>query len=145
MKRLIEKTVLAGFVPAWRFAAWPTRRSPFLANATIDGVVRAPSLFSKTTGSPPSMTDIQEFVVPKSIPKTLAILEIPFVDREMRSQPSLAIHIPADGFRCKLIIHSILEIFRHSGRASNVRQDGTSGAALRELLSQPLAFMSGEF
>src|SRR4051794_26094228 len=73
MKRLIEKTVLAGFVPAWRFAAWPTRRSPFLANATIEGVVRAPSLFSKTTGSPPSMTDIQELVVPKSIPKTLAI------------------------------------------------------------------------
>ena len=76
MKRLIEKTVLAGFVTAWRFAAWPTSRSPFFANATIEGVVRAPSLFSKTTGSPPSITDMQELVVPKSIPKTLAIVRL---------------------------------------------------------------------
>src|SRR6476659_7386807 len=73
MNRLMEKTVLAGFVTAWRFAAWPTSRSPFFEKATIDGVVRAPSLFSKTTGSPPSITDIQELVVPKSTPKTLAI------------------------------------------------------------------------
>jgi hypothetical protein len=29
--------------------------------------------FSKTTASPPSMTAMQEFVVPKSIPKTFAI------------------------------------------------------------------------
>ena len=73
MKRLIEKTVFCGLVTAWRFAAWPTNRSPLFVNATIDGVVRAPSLFSKTTGSPPSITAMQELVVPKSIPKTLAI------------------------------------------------------------------------
>src|SRR5436305_11800063 len=73
MNRLIEKTVLAGFVTAWRFAAWPTSRSPFFEKATIDGVVLAPSLFSKTTGSPPSITAMQELVVPKSIPKTLAL------------------------------------------------------------------------
>ncbi len=73
MKRLMEKTVLAGLVTAWRFAAWPTSRSPFFENATIEGVVRAPSLFSKTTGSPPSMIAMQELVVPKSIPKTLAM------------------------------------------------------------------------
>src|SRR5439155_16953056 len=73
MKRLIEKTVFCGLVTAWRFAAWPTNRSPFFEKATIDGVVRAPSLFSKTTGSPPSITAMQELVVPKSIPKTLAI------------------------------------------------------------------------
>src|SRR5438552_13671208 len=73
MKRLIEKMVFCGFVTAWRFAAWPTSRSPFLVNATTEGVVRAPSLFSKTTGSPPSITDIQELVVPKSMPKTFAI------------------------------------------------------------------------
>ena len=73
MKRLIEKTVFCGFVTAWRFAAWPTSRSPLFVNATTEGVVRAPSLFSKTTGSPPSITDMQELVVPKSIPKTLAI------------------------------------------------------------------------
>jgi hypothetical protein len=32
MKRLIEKTVLAGLVIACRFATWPTRRSPLLEN-----------------------------------------------------------------------------------------------------------------
>jgi hypothetical protein len=42
-------------------------------NATTDGVVRFPSEFSKTNGSPPSMTAMQEFVVPKSMPKTFAI------------------------------------------------------------------------
>src|SRR5437588_141606 len=73
MKRLIEKTVFCGLVTAWRFAAWPTSRSPLFVNATTEGVVRAPSLFSKTTGSPPSITAMQELVVPKSIPKTLAI------------------------------------------------------------------------
>src|SRR6266536_5159819 len=73
MNRLIEKTVFCGLVTAWRFAACPTNRSPLFVHATIDGVVRAPSLFSKTTGSPPSITAIQELVVPKSIPKTLAI------------------------------------------------------------------------
>src|SRR5438105_14575042 len=73
MKRLIEKTVFCGFVTACRFAAWPTSRSPFFVNATTEGVVRAPSEFSKTTGSPPSITAMQELVVPKSIPKTLAI------------------------------------------------------------------------
>src|SRR5438270_12646644 len=73
MKRLIEKMMFCGFVTACRFAAWPTSRSPFLVNATTEGVVRAPSLFSRTTGSPPSITDMQELVVPKSMPKTFAI------------------------------------------------------------------------
>src|SRR5438552_17032032 len=73
MKRLIEKTVFCGLVTAWRLAAWPTNRSPVFVNATTEGVVRAPSLFSRTTGSPPSITDMQELVVPKSIPKTFAI------------------------------------------------------------------------
>jgi hypothetical protein len=48
-------------------------------NATTEGVVRAPSLFSKTTGSPPSITAMQELVVPKSMPKTLAINKNPFL------------------------------------------------------------------
>src|SRR5436190_21434395 len=78
MNRLIEETVFCGLVTAWRFAAWPTNRSPLFVNATTDGVVRAPSLFSKTTGSPPSITDMQELVVPISIPKTLAINSYPF-------------------------------------------------------------------
>src|SRR6202011_2913736 len=76
MNRLIEKIVFCELVTAWRFAAWPTRRSPVFVNATTEGVVRAPSLFSKTTGSPPSITDMHELVVPRSIPKTLAIDKI---------------------------------------------------------------------
>ena len=73
MKRFTEKIVFVGFVTACRFAAWPTTRSPLLVKATTLGVVRAPSEFSSTTGSPPSMTDIQEFVVPRSMPRILAI------------------------------------------------------------------------
>jgi hypothetical protein len=49
-----------------------------LAKATIDGVVRAPSAFVITDGSPPSNTDTQLFVVPKSIPTALAIFVAPF-------------------------------------------------------------------
>ena len=65
--------MLRELVTAWRFAASPTTRSPLLVNATTDGVVRLPSEFSKTSGSPPSMTAMQEFVVPKSMPNTFAI------------------------------------------------------------------------
>src|SRR5476651_2348077 len=68
MKRLIEKTVFSGFVTDWRFATWPTRRSPSLAKATTDGVVRAPSWLTMTTGSPASITATTELVVPRSIP-----------------------------------------------------------------------------
>src|SRR6267154_5097195 len=38
-----------------------------------EGVVRSPSLFSITRGLPPSMMATQEFVVPRSMPITLAI------------------------------------------------------------------------
>jgi hypothetical protein len=40
---LDEKTVFSGLVTAWRFATWPTRRSPDLVNPTTDGVMRLPS------------------------------------------------------------------------------------------------------
>ena len=74
MKRFTEKIVFSGFVTAWRFAAWPTTRSPLFVNATTEGVVRAPSEFSSTTGSPPSMTAMHELVVPRSMPSILAII-----------------------------------------------------------------------
>src|SRR3954467_11044662 len=77
MKRLIEKTVFCGFVTAWRLAGVPTRRWPSLVNATTDGVVRPPSAFGITVGSPPSMTAMHEFVVPRSIPSTLLIEWVP--------------------------------------------------------------------
>src|SRR3954454_6712093 len=73
MKRLIDKTVLVGLVTAWRFATVPTRRSPLCVKATTDGVVRPPSLFSMTVGSPPSSTAMHELVVPRSIPMVFAM------------------------------------------------------------------------
>src|SRR5438046_5876308 len=82
MKRLIEKTVLVGLVTAWRLATVPTRRSPPWVNATTDGVVRPPSAFSITVGSPPSSTAMHEFVVPRSIPMVLAMWEYSLFARE---------------------------------------------------------------
>src|SRR5207244_22824 len=71
ISRLIAKNVFSGLVTAWRLAAWPTSRSPASVKATIDGVVRPPSLFSMTLALLPSMTATQEFVVQRSIPITL--------------------------------------------------------------------------
>src|SRR5436305_1008248 len=81
MKRLIEKTVFCGLVTACRLATVPTRRSPDCVNATTDGVVRPPSAFSITVGSPPSSTAIQLLVVPRSIPIVLAINYAPIRSR----------------------------------------------------------------
>src|SRR5437764_11002527 len=99
----------------------------------MEGVVRAPSLFSKTTGSPPSMTDMQEFVVPKSIPKTLAIKFCSFRDRELRSNGlSLAIHIPGGSLSSKGGISSELWIWLQSAgneicvTTAHYRFDGAS-------------------
>jgi hypothetical protein len=44
-----------------------------LVKATTEGVVRDPSEFGMTTGSPPSMTAMTELVVPKSIPTVFGI------------------------------------------------------------------------
>src|SRR6267143_1252486 len=76
MKRLIEKTVFSGFTAACRRANWPTSRSPDFVKATTDGVVRPPSAFGMTTGSPASMTAITELVVPRSIPTVFAIFRL---------------------------------------------------------------------
>ena len=75
MKRLIENTVFCGFVTCWRFAGAPTSRCPSFVNATTDGVVRPPSAFGMTVGSPPSITAMHELVVPRSIPITFAIVQ----------------------------------------------------------------------
>src|SRR6266852_3667631 len=68
--------VFSGLVTDWRLATWPTRRLPSFANATTEGVVRPPSEFVITVGSPPSMTATTEFVVPKSMPIILLISRI---------------------------------------------------------------------
>ena len=74
MNRLIEKIVFSGFVTCWRRAGAPTSRCPSFVNATTDGVVRPPSAFGMTVGSPPSRTAIHEFVVPRSMPMVLAMI-----------------------------------------------------------------------
>src|ERR1700694_1988011 len=68
---------------AWRFAIWPTSRSPSSVKPTIEGVVRAPSRFGITCGEPTSTTATQEFVVPRSMPRTFATLA-PFRGRRGR-------------------------------------------------------------
>src|SRR3954453_3140916 len=68
MCRLTDRIVRSTLVTACRLATSPTSTSPFLAKATTDGVVRAPSVLVMTGGSPPSRTETTEFVVPRSIP-----------------------------------------------------------------------------
>src|SRR5579872_1576310 len=89
IRRLIAKKVRSGLVTPWRLAGWPTRRSPSSVNATIDGVVRAPSEFSMTLGVDPSMTATHELVVPRSMPITLAIAHI-LSSRNRRPRSCLA-------------------------------------------------------
>src|SRR3989440_8688647 len=72
MKRLIEKIVFCGFVTCCRRAGTPTRRWSSL-NPTTDGVVRPPSAFGMTVGSPPSRTAMHELVVPRSMPIVFAM------------------------------------------------------------------------
>src|SRR6478736_2732095 len=68
MWRLTDRMVRSTLVTACRLATSPTSTSPFLANATMDGVVREPSALAMTVGSPPSRTETTELVVPRSIP-----------------------------------------------------------------------------
>src|SRR6187397_1736623 len=105
MKRLMEKTVLVGLVTACRLATVPTRRSPPCVNATTEGVVRPPSAFSMTVGSPPSRTAMHEFVVPRSMPMVLA----------MGSESLLVLRgfaARAFGFRTREILASFAQIRR---------------------------------
>ncbi len=79
MWRLTERMVRSTLVTAWRLATSPTSTSPVLENATTDGVVRAPSAFAMTVGSPPSRTATTELVVPRSIPTARAMTGFPSV------------------------------------------------------------------
>src|SRR3990172_7038206 len=91
MKRLIEETVFWGFVTDWRLAGAPTSRCPSFVNATTDGVVRPPSAFGMTVGSPPSRTAMHELVVPRSIPIVLDMLCCLLTLRQTLYEPSLAL------------------------------------------------------
>src|SRR3954465_15044938 len=74
MCRLTLRMVRSTLVTAWFLADGPTRTWPFLAKATTEGVVREPSEFAITVGSPPSRTATTELVVPRSIP-TARVME----------------------------------------------------------------------
>src|SRR6266545_5466427 len=69
--------VFLGLVTACRRATRPTSRSPVLENATTEGVVRNPSAFGITLGSPPSMIATHELVVPRSMPMTFPMSVLP--------------------------------------------------------------------
>src|SRR3954470_15930443 len=75
IRRLTAKTVFWGLVIAWRLAICPTRRSPSSEKATIDAVVRLPSRFASTTGTVASTIVAQLFVVPRSIPRILLMVD----------------------------------------------------------------------
>ena len=90
MWRLTERIVRSTFVTACRLAISPTSGSPDLANATTDGVVRPPSAFAMTVGSPPSRTATTELVVPRSMPTARAMV-LSFVKTLSRSYSSLVL------------------------------------------------------
>ena len=83
MNRLMENTVFSGLVMACRLATCPTRISSSLVKPTTDGVRRLPSWLAMTVGLPPSTTATTEFVVPRSIPITLA-MPASFLSPEIR-------------------------------------------------------------
>ncbi len=70
---LIDIIVWSALTMACRFASCPTRRSPSFVKATTEGVVRAPSALGIIVTLSPSLTAIQLFVVPRSIPTTFDI------------------------------------------------------------------------
>src|SRR4249920_1663485 len=121
MNRLIEYTVFSGFVTAWRFATCPTRRSPVFVIATTEGVVRPPSWFGITTGSPPCITATTEFVVPRSIPIILLIASFLLVQNLLPSKSQML--LPAT-------------------RAHPVRTDWRASGDLRPAKSHPLYKLS---
>ena len=77
MWRFTLRKVRSGLVMAWRLATSPTNTSPAFEKATTDGVVREPSEFGITTGSPASRTATTELVVPRSIPTAFAMMIAP--------------------------------------------------------------------
>src|SRR4051812_8549410 len=104
MWRLTERMVRSTLVTACRFATSPTRTSPFFANATTDGVVRAPSALAMTVGSPPSRTATTEFVVPRSMPTARAMI------------PTSTLSDPAALVGCSAgLVVSLPDVFRSPG------------------------------
>src|ERR1700755_2291566 len=116
MKRLMEKTVFVGLVTAWRLATVPTRRSPLSVKATTDGVVRAPSAFSITVGSPPSRTAMHELVVPRSIPMVLPIASAPSTGFSVLEEENLSVNV-ADHRRVAALPYGHMRSSGHSSQS----------------------------
>src|SRR3954462_2826831 len=92
MCRLTDRIVRSTLVTAWRLATSPTSTSPFLENATTEGVVRPPSAFEMVLGFPPPETETPELVVPRSIPTARAMgdsLGVQDGDRDAGNRSSL--------------------------------------------------------
>src|SRR4051812_16339772 len=99
MWRFTDRMVRSTLVTACRLATSPTRTSPDLANATTDGVVRAPSALGMTVGSPPSSTATTLFVVPRSMPTARAMSGYLRVVRPSQAGLSLGLAThPDDGW-----------------------------------------------
>src|SRR4051794_24289577 len=99
MCRLTLRMVRSTLVTAWLLADWPTRTSPFLAKATTEGVVREPSEFAMTVGSPPSRTVTTELVVPRSIPtaRAMELASLSVCCGGAGSDPVVGVHDLASG------------------------------------------------
>src|SRR3954464_10716144 len=124
MKRLMENTVLVGLVTAWRLATVPTSRSPLCAKATTDGVVRPPSAFSMTVGSPPSRTAMHEFVVPSAMPIVFAMLRLLLKDLSLLGADLSVLRAAAPGRTDTCGAGRI----RHMPGAGSGRSGGRGGA-----------------
>src|SRR5512134_1717551 len=118
ISRLTAYSVFFGFVTACRFADAPTRISPSSWYATIDGVVRPPSLFSMTLIWPPSMTATHELVVPRSMPMIFAML-VPSV---FRCSLRCSVQLPAANVRRLWTSSSLRD--RHQRRSQHAVGDG---------------------
>src|SRR5437762_5165721 len=151
MKRLMEKMVFSGLVIAWRLATWPTRRSPDLAKATTDGVIRPPSELVMTCGSPASMAATTELVVPRSMPMILPIgsvllriryVRVRWVVRDAHqggSQHSVAEPIPA----LHLVDHDVVGVLARLLVHDGLVQIGIEWLASRLDRGHPLALQHG--
>ena len=71
MKRLIEKIGVLRVGDGLALGDGADEALAGRVKATTEGVVRPPSAFSMTVGSPPSSTAMHEFVVPRSMPMVL--------------------------------------------------------------------------
>src|SRR5215475_13285983 len=68
IRRLAEYTVLSARVMMFRLALFPTSTVPSSRNETTDAWFTSPHSLGRTTGSPFSTIDTQEYDVPRSMP-----------------------------------------------------------------------------